>query len=190
MQLGILSTIGFSKLPLRCGSTPFNSCNISDSVAQKYMNGRVVSQPRGKVLGGSRQATAGLANSFLMIVSAINGMMCTYSSKEDIDSWEKLGNKGWSHADLAPYYKKFASFTQPSKKTAEFYHIDSKVIDKGLHGSNGPVRTAFTNSKRVGGNAWVKTFDKLGLRMTADPQSGHGNGGYRLVLASISLDMV
>lgn len=105
-------------------------------------------------------------------------MMCTYSSKEDIDSWEKLGNPGWSHEDLAPYYKKFATFTEPSKKTAEFYHIDNKVIDKELHNANGPVRTAFTNSKRVGGNAWVKTFDKLGLKMKEDSQSGHGNGGY------------
>jgi choline dehydrogenase len=111
--------------------------------------------------------------------SAINGMMCTYSSKEDIDSWGKLGNSGWFHEDLAPYYRKFATFTEPSKKTAEFYQIDNKVINKELHDANGPVRTAFTNSKRVGGNAWVKTFDKLGLKMTADPQSGHGNGGYR-----------
>jgi len=121
--------------------------------------------------------------------SAINGMMCTYSSKEDIDSWEKLGNPGWSHEDLAPYYKKFAAFTEPSRKTAKFYQIDNKTIDKELHDANGPVRTAFTNSKRVGGNAWVKTFDRLGLKMTADPQSGHGIGGYRLVLFASLLEI-
>ena len=138
---------------------------------------------------GKQSLTSDKTN-FLTRLSAINGMMCTYSSKEDIDSWEKLGNPGWSHEDLAPYYKKFATFTEPSKKTAEFYHIDNKVIDKELHNANGPVRTAFTNSKRVGGNAWVKTFDKLGLKMTADPQSGHGNGGYRSVLLLISLDIL
>jgi len=136
---------------------------VFKTTPQRYMNGRVISQPRGKVLGGS---------------SAINGMMCTYSSKEDIDSWEKLGNPGWSHDDLAPYYKKFANFTEPSKKTAQFYHIDDEVIDKELHDANGPIRTSFTNNKRIGGDAWVKTFNKLGLKMTADPQSGHGNGGY------------
>ena len=118
--------------------------------------------------------------------SALSEMLCTYPSKEDIDSWEKLGNRGWSHEDLAPYYKKFATFTEPSKKIAEFYQIDHKVIDKGLHDANGPVRTAFTNSKQAGGNAWVKTFDELDLRMTVDPQSGHGNGGYRSVLFPIS----
>jgi choline dehydrogenase len=118
--------------------------------------------------------------------SALSEMLCTYPSKEDIDSWETLGNRGWSHEDLAPYYKKFATFTEPSKKIAEFYQIDHKVINKDLHDGNGPVRTAFTNSKQAGGNAWVKTFDELDLRMTVDPQSGHGNGGYRLVLFPIS----
>lgn len=105
-------------------------------------------------------------------------MMCTYPSKEDIDSWEKLGNPGWSHDDLAHYYKKLASFTEPSKKTAEFFDIDG-VLDKELHGVNGPVKTGFANHRSMGGNAWVKTFNELGLKMTADPQSGHGNGGYR-----------
>jgi choline dehydrogenase len=147
------------------------------------MNGRVVSQPRGKVLGGSRQVIRMKYSKSVLLTrpSAINGMMCTYSSKEDIDSWEKLGNPGWSHEDLAPYYKKFATFTEPSKKVAEFYQIDHRVIDKDLHDANGPVRTSFTKSKRIGGNAWVKTFDTLGLKMAADPQSGHGNGGYRSV---------
>jgi hypothetical protein len=93
-----------------------------------------------------------------------------------------LGNPGWSHDDLAPYYKKFAGFTEPSKTTAEFYHIN-EVIDKKLHDGNGPVRAAFTNHKRIGGDAWVKTFNKLGLEMTADPQSGFGNGGYRSAMS-------
>jgi len=107
-------------------------------------------------------------------------MMCTYSSKEDIDNWEKLGNPDWSHDDLAPYYKKFASFTEPSKDIAKFYHT-AEVIDKELHDGNGPVKTSFARNKRVGGDAWVKTFDKLDLKMTTDPQSGLGNGGYRYV---------
>jgi choline dehydrogenase len=131
-----------------------------------------------------RQSSLASIPTFTNIDSAINGMMCTYSSKEDIDSWEKLGNCGWTHDDLAPYYKKFANFTEPSKKTAQFYHIDNEVIDKELHDANGPVRTAFTSSKRIGADAWVKTFNKLGLKMTADPQSGLGNGGYRSAMCN------
>ena len=105
-------------------------------------------------------------------------MMCTYSSKEDIDNWAKLGNPSWTHADLAPYYKKFENFTEPSKDTAEFYHA-LEVIEKGLHDGNGPVKTSFPLTKRYGANVWVKTFDNLGLKMNADPQTGKGNGGYR-----------
>ena len=110
--------------------------------------------------------------------SAINGMMCTYASKEDIDNWAKLGNPGWSHADLAPYYKKFASFTEPSEDIAEFYET-AEYLDEDLHDGNGPVKTNFVHNKRLAGHAWVQTFNKLGLKMTDDPQSGFGNGGYR-----------
>jgi choline dehydrogenase len=182
MQLDIQNTIGFSKQLPRYRFHP-QMVLILLTLVQNYMNGRVVSQPRGKVLGGSRQVIRMKYRISVLLTrpSAINGMMCTYSSKEDIDSWERLGNPGWSHEDLAPYYKKFATFTEPSKKTAEFYQIDHRVIDKDLHDANGPIRTSFTRGKRIGGNAWVKTFDKLGLKMTADPQSGHGNGGYRSV---------
>ena len=104
--------------------------------------------------------------------------MVTFSSKEDIDNWAKLGNPGWTHDDLAPYYRKFQSFTEPSKETAEFYHT-AEVIEKDLHDGNGPVKTSFALTKRYAGNAWIKTFDKLGLKMNVDPQTGKGNGGYR-----------
>jgi choline dehydrogenase-like flavoprotein len=108
-------------------------------------------------------------------------MMCTYSSKEDIDNWAKLGNPGWTHDDLAPYYKKFESFTEPSKDIKQFYHAD-EVIEKDLHDGDGPVKTSFAHNKRYAANAWVKTFDNLGLKMTVDPQTGKGNGGYRSVI--------
>jgi choline dehydrogenase-like flavoprotein len=110
--------------------------------------------------------------------SGINGMMCTYSSKEDIDSWAKLGNPGWTHDDLAPYYKKFETFTEPSIATAKFYHT-AEVIDEELRNGGGPIRTSFAKSRRVAGNAWIRTFDGWDLKMSRDPQSGFGNGGYR-----------
>jgi choline dehydrogenase len=113
-------------------------------------------------------------------------MMCTYASKGDIDNWEKLGNPGWSHGDLAPYFKKFQSFTEPSKEIAEFYHTE-EVIEPDLHNGGGPVKTSFPHNKRLAGDAWVKTYDKLGLKMNVDPQSGLGTGGYRSVFFRVSL---
>lgn len=108
--------------------------------------------------------------------------MCTYASKKDIDSWAELGNSGWSFNDLAPSFKKFETFVPPSKDIAQFYH--TAYIDKGLHDGNGPVKTTFTHNKRLTGEAWAKTWEKLGLKMTEDPQSGKGNGGYSSVAPS------
>lgn len=47
--------------------------------------------PRGKVMGGS---------------SSINLMMYMRGSREDFNSWSKLGNPGWSYNDVLPYFKK------------------------------------------------------------------------------------
>ena len=51
------------------------------TVPQKYMNGRQMFQPRGKVLGGS---------------SSTNAMIYIRGHRYDYDQWAKLGNKGWS----------------------------------------------------------------------------------------------
>jgi hypothetical protein len=185
MRLGTLITTGDSSQPLRYlqilgGSPPVADLGAEiverqNSLTTSWESSRwiQVSKPNSRKYGCP-----------LTKISAINGMMCTYASKEDIDNWEKLGNPGWSHADLAPYFKKFESFTEPSEDIAKFYHTD-EVIDKHLHNGGGPVKTSFPPNKRVGGNAWVKTFDKMGLKMDADPQSGFGNGGYSLVLILI-----
>ena len=52
---------------------------------------RRVIQPRGKVMGGS---------------SSINGLMYVRGQAQDYDRWRQLGNVGWSHADVLPYFRK------------------------------------------------------------------------------------
>ena len=56
---------------------------------EKYLGGRQIDLPRGKVLGGS---------------SSINGMVYIRGQAEDFDRWAELGNEGWSYREVLPYF--------------------------------------------------------------------------------------
>src|SRR5690348_11087848 len=58
---------------------------------EEECHGRNIIAPRGKVLGGS---------------SSINGLLYIRGQAEDFDRWRQLGNAGWSHADVLPYFRK------------------------------------------------------------------------------------
>ncbi|MBL4894705.1 MAG: GMC family oxidoreductase, partial [Emcibacter sp.] len=55
------------------------------------LNGRKLSYPRGKVLGGC---------------SSINGMIYMRGQSQDYDNWRDLGNIGWGWDDVLPYFLK------------------------------------------------------------------------------------
>ena len=57
--------------------------------AEEGMGGRKMACPRGKVWGGS---------------SAVNGMVYVRGHAGDFDYWEKSGARGWSYADVLPYF--------------------------------------------------------------------------------------
>lgn len=54
--------------------------------------GRKIAQPRGKTLGGS---------------SSINGHIFNRGQPMDFDVWAQMGNRGWSYAEVLPYFKRF-----------------------------------------------------------------------------------
>ena len=59
------------------------------------LNGRRVEEMRGKVLGGS---------------SSINVMAFTRGDPADYDRWAQKGARGWSFADVLPYFKRVESW--------------------------------------------------------------------------------
>ena len=61
------------------------------TVSEPGLNGRSLSYPRGKVIGGS---------------SAINAMVYMRGQAGDYDHWRQLGLPGWSWDDVLPYFKK------------------------------------------------------------------------------------
>lgn len=56
----------------------------------EWTGGRRVYAPRGKTLGGS---------------SSINGHVYNRGQSFDYDSWSQFGNRGWSYADVLPYFR-------------------------------------------------------------------------------------
>jgi len=74
------------------------------------LNGRALSYPRGKVLGGC---------------SSINGMIYMRGQARDYDQWRQLGNAGWGWEDVLPYFRK-----------SEDHHAH----DDEIHGQGGEVR--------------------------------------------------
>jgi choline dehydrogenase len=65
-----------------------------DGEPEPTLEGRFIPVPRGKLLGGS---------------SSINGMLYSRGHPRDYDQWRQLGNRGWSYADILPYYRRLES---------------------------------------------------------------------------------
>ncbi|MEX1198627.1 MAG: choline dehydrogenase [Pseudohongiellaceae bacterium] len=75
-------------------SIPLNSKRYDwglHTVAEAGLGGRTLHQARGRVIGGS---------------SSINGMAYVRGSAGDYEEWEAQGAKGWSYADVLPYFRR------------------------------------------------------------------------------------
>jgi choline dehydrogenase len=59
--------------------------------AGEWTGGRRLEATQGRVLGGS---------------SSVNGMVFVRGQPGDYDGWARRGNRGWSYADLLPYFKR------------------------------------------------------------------------------------
>ena len=62
-----------------------------DYAPTPHVNGRRISIPRGRVLGGS---------------SSINAMIWNRGHRSDYDAWERAGATGWNSVAVLPYFKR------------------------------------------------------------------------------------
>ena len=83
-----------------------------DSEPEKELKGRILYQPRGKVLGGT---------------SSINGMVYMRGTPADYDGWRQKGCEGWDWDSVLPFFKK-----------AE----DQERGPDEFHGTGGPLRVS------------------------------------------------
>jgi choline dehydrogenase len=108
------------------------------TVPQRHLNGRVLTDRRGKVLGGS---------------SAINGMVYCRGAPSDYDRWAVAGNSGWSYAELLPYFKR-----------AECHELG----ESAYHGGSGPLRVSRSKVTHPLARAWIAAGIEAGYPYNDD----------------------
>ncbi|CAM4008241.1 GMC family oxidoreductase [Roseateles saccharophilus] len=104
------------------------------TVPQPGLGGRRGYQPRGRTLGGS---------------SSINAMLYVRGHRHDYDHWASLGNAGWSHEDVLPYFRR-----------AE--HNEQFGADPA-HGRDGPLNVCLPRSPSPINRAFLAAAALQGL---------------------------
>ncbi len=123
-----------------------------ETVPQPGLNGRRGYQPRGRALGGS---------------SAINAMIYIRGHPADYDHWAALGNRGWSYADVLPFFRK-----------AE----NNERFGDTCHGRGGPLNVADSRWRTELGEAFCRAAAAMQIPLNEDfngPEQ-EGAGFYQL----------
>ncbi|HTP90773.1 MAG TPA: GMC family oxidoreductase N-terminal domain-containing protein [Xanthobacteraceae bacterium] len=118
------------------------------------LNGRRIEAMRGKVLGGS---------------SSINVMAYTRGNRGDYDRWGQKGARGWSYADVLPYFQRCETW-QGGANT--------------WRGGQGPLGTEFAKTQDPLYEAWIKAGEASGYPFNPDyngkQQEGFGRSQYTI----------
>lgn len=104
--------------------------------------------------------------------------MVIYPSRSGFDSWEKLGNPGWGWQSMAPYFRKFHTYTAPGSQTQEDLMLDYVVKD--AQGTNGPLQISYGSGAGYPpfNSAWPRTWSNLNRKLIGDPISGVAVGSF------------
>ncbi len=119
------------------------------SEPQAGLDGRVIAQPRGKVLGGS---------------SSINGLVYIRGQREDFDAWRHAGNPGWGWDDVLPYFRR----SEDQSRGADV-----------LHGQGGPLAVSDQQEEHPLCDAFIAAAAQQGIVRNDDFNGEHQEGaGY------------
>ncbi|TAL73835.1 MAG: choline dehydrogenase [Rhodanobacter sp.] len=113
---------------------------------QKHLDGRTLFDVRGKVLGGS---------------SSINGMCYSRGAPEIFDLWSAQGNRGWSYAEVLPYFKR-----------AEHRELGASTY----HGGAGPLYVSQSRIDNPGLAAWIAAAQQAGHPYNSDQNGATPEG--------------
>lgn len=116
------------------------------TVPQSACDGRTLSLPRGRVLGGS---------------SALNGMIYVRGHRSDYDAWAGHGNTGWSYDDVLPLFRRSEDFDRgPSD----------------FHGVGGPMRVVADYEPHPVNAAAVAAAQEAGIPFNDDCNGAESDG--------------
>ena len=105
---------------------------------QPECHGRNVIAPRGTTLGGS---------------SSINGLIYIRGQAEDFNHWRQLGNAGWSHDDVLPYFRK----AEDNERGADEHH-----------GTGGPLGVSDIRDRHPLAAAFIEAAQQCGYPKNDD----------------------
>ena len=110
------------------------------------LNGRSISYPRGKVMGGC---------------SSINGLIYMRGQAIDYDTWRQMGNKGWGWDDVVPFFKNFENHWSKNDP---------------MHGNNGELRVEKQRLSWNILDAFQKSCEQYGIKTIEDFNKGDNEG--------------
>ncbi|MEM9330487.1 MAG: choline dehydrogenase [Pseudomonadota bacterium] len=108
------------------------------TLPEEHLGSRQLAAPRGKVIGGS---------------SSINGMVYVRGHAEDFNHWDQSGAKGWSYADVLPYFKRMETSTSN---------------EDGSRGIDGPLNVKKGDSPNPLFDAFIEAGKQAGFGITPD----------------------
>ncbi len=121
-----------------------------ESEPEPALDGRRISCPRGKVIGGS---------------SSINGMVYIRGNPLDFDGWEEAGARGWAYRDVLPYFRR----AETRQEGPDSYR-----------GGDGPLHTSYGPMDNPLYLAFIEAGRQAGYPVTEDVNGAQQEGFGRM----------
>ncbi|KAI0086848.1 alcohol oxidase [Irpex rosettiformis] len=144
------------------------------SVPQPGLNGRQMTVPRGKLLGGS---------------SALNFLAWNRGSKPDYDAWSTFadGSSDWGFEALVPYLRDTTTTRQ--NQTNPYPGIPANEttadFDPNLVGFSGPIASSYNDVYVDPPFPYIETLNSIGIPTNPNPDNGNTAG---IINSRASLD--